>query len=234
MKRWLPIIVLGVSACGQTAPPPSVEPPELDVAVVPEPRPKAADELKRPIAALAPETRPEPSAPTAKALASKPAPLPDAREHKPKGRDSSIERGELPAGIPSATIPSLPPPTRKPALPSPPAEGVSHRIGDGAELDWRGFRQPVAPPVKAPPRPEPSAADVPRLGFPQPDRIPTDDPTAELSTARIVNTLLMAPTITAPFVRLLLPDPFEFAGQLKPSPAPEFATTPVLVSPARP
>lgn len=235
MKRFFLLLVLGLPACSPAAPPPA--PPEVVVTVdsVANPEPKAEPK---------PESKPTPASvavtpamlepAVAKALASKTAPLPDAKATGPKGHDSEIARGELPlAKLPPAAV-SLPPGNRKTALPSPPNEGVPLRLGDGAELDWRGAKMPEAPTVKSPPRPEPTAADTPRLGFPQPDRIPADDPTADLSTARIVNTLLAAPTIAAPFLRLVLPDPFEFAEQLKPTPTPEFGIVPVVVPPARP
>ncbi len=237
MKRFFLLLVLGLPACSPAAPPPA--PPEVVVTVEPEANPEPKAETK-------PESKPTPAPASvavtpatlepavAKALASKTAPLPDAKAKGPKGHDSEIARGELPlAKLPPSAV-SLPPANRKPALPSPPNEGVPVRLGDGAELDWRSVKLSEAPTVKAPPRPQPTAADTPRLGFPQPDRIPADDPTAELSTTRIVNTLLAAPTIAAPFLRLVLPDPFEFAEQLKPAPTPEFGIVPVVVSPARP
>jgi hypothetical protein len=75
---------------------------------------------------------------------------------------------------------------------------------------------------------------LPSLARQVPDRSPTDDPTAELSTARIVNTLLPVPALVSPFLRLVLPDPFEFAEQVRPPTRPEMATTPVTVPPKRP
>ncbi len=234
MKRYLILLVLGLPACSPSAPPPPA-PPEVVVAVEPEPKARAEGGLK-PIGLALPQEKPAepPAAPTLKALASTVPSLPEAKAKGPKGRDSEIARGELPlAKLPPAAVP-LPPVNRKAARPSPPSEGVPLGLGDGAELDWRGSKLPEAPTVNAPPRPQPTAADTPRLGYPQPDRIPADDPTADLSTARIVNTLLAAPTIAAPFLRLVLPDPFEFAEQLKPTPVSEFGIVPVIVPPARP
>jgi hypothetical protein len=237
MKRFLLLLVLGVPACAPSAPPPAA--PEVVVAVEPEPKSEPNDVSAVPdkIAPEAPPLRPtrvEVPAPVAKALAPTVSPPPLPKAAGPRGRDSEIARGELPLAKPTPAAAPLPPVPRKTTNPSPPAEGVPFRIGDGAELDWRGTKLPEAPTVKSPPRPQPTAADVPRLGFPQPDRIPIDDPTADLSTARIVNTLLVAPTLAAPFLRLMLPDPFEFAEQLKAPAAPEFGIVPVLVPPARP
>lgn len=239
MKRLLLLLLLGISACGPSAPPPP--PPELVVAADPKPQPPATNEVKPATiaAAKAEPTASEParieiSAPTARALGMKLPPLLESRARGPKVRDSGLERGEWLGANPAPTVVPIPLPQRKPVFPSPPGEVAPLQITDAALPGWRGLKFPDAPGVKSPPRPEPTAADVPRLGFAQPDRIPADDPTSEISTARIVNTLIVAPAITAPFIRLLLPDPFEFAGQLRLPAAPEFATTPVVVPPARP
>lgn len=152
----------------------------------------------------------------------------------PRGRVSEVDGGSLPMKKPGVPAVPLPPDPRKSAVPPPPREGVPATVGVGSEMPLRDIKLPDGPGAKAPPRPDPTAADVPRLAVQQPDRVPTDDPTADLSTGRIVNTLMLAPTLAAPFVRLLLPDPFEFAEQLKPPPVPELATAPVLVPPARP
>lgn len=234
MKRLLPLLVLGVSACGPSAPPAPV--PEVRVEAEPDPRPQVAGGPKQlpPGIAL---SEPAPVAiakPVADALQPKVAPLIDPKVKSPRPRLGDIDRGDLPMVKPTAKAVPLPPVTRKPTLPSPPSEGVSQRVGEGSEMNWRDAKFPESPTVKSPPRAEPTAADVPRLGYPVPDRIPVDDPTAEISTARIVNTLMVAPTIAAPFLRLMLPDPFEFAEQVKPPTTSEFATTPVLVPMARP
>lgn len=236
MKRLFPLLVLAVSACGQSAPPP---PPDVAIAVdpEPEPRPQVPGGLKPLAPEVAIQLQAEPVAlakPVADALRPTVAPLVEPKVKAPRARSSDIERGDLPQPKPTAAAAPLPAVKRKATVPSPPNEGVSQRVGEGSEMNWRDSKFPESPAVKSPPRPEPTAADVPRLGYPVPDRIPVDDPTAEISTLRIVNTLLLAPTIAAPFVRLLLPDPFEFADHVKATPSTEFATLPVLVPMARP
>lgn len=237
MKRLFPLMVLGIASCGPSAPTPpappvpevkvTVEEPKTEpVAVTPTPTPKAV-----PTAIIEPVAL---AKPVAEALRPTVAPLIEPKVKAARPRSSDIERGDLPSAKPIASAVPLPPRARKSPLPSPPNEGVSSRVGEGSEMNWRDAKFPESPAVKSPPRPEPTAADVPRLGYPVPDRIPVDDPTAEISTARIVNSVILAPTIAAPFVRLLLPDPFEFAEQVKATPAAEFATVPVLVPMARP
>ena len=237
MKRWLPLLVLGISACGQPAPPPlpdPVVPVQFESESKQAARQQAAGDVKQLPPGITLTTQVEVAKPTAQALQPKAAPLQDEKVKGPRSRSSDIERGDLPSPKPAATAVPLPVVKRKPTVPSPPSEGVSQRVGEGSEMNWRDVKFPESPAVKSPPRPEPTAADVPRLGYPVPDRIPVDDPTAEISTLRIVNTPILAPTIAAPFVRLLLPDPFEFAEHVKATPTAEFATLPVPVPMARP
>lgn len=251
MKR-IPVSILAagllaLSACSRSAPPDPNIPPEAmadlkaveaTVPVVAEGRTAAPGGLKPlglEVARQLVNTEPvELAKPVADALRPKVAPLVDAKVKAPRVRSSDVERGDLPSAKPSATAVPLPPIKRKATVPSPPNEAISSRVGEGSEMNWRDSKFPESPAVKSPPRPEPTAADVPRLGYPVSDRIPVDDPTAEISTLRIVNTLILAPTIAAPFVRLMLPDPFEFAEHVKATPTSEFATLPVLVPMARP
>jgi hypothetical protein len=212
------------------------------VAAEPEgPRPQAPGGLKPLAAAVQVEMKAEPSRfagdaagkQVEESLTPKVPPPPAGRVTAPKPRASAVDRGDLPPAKPGVTAAPLPQPARKSALPTPPGEGVA-AAGVGMELDLAERKLPESPRVSSPPRPQPSAADVPRMAVQVPDRAPTDDPTAELSTARIVNTLLLAPPIAAPFLRLVLPDPFEFAEQVKPPATSELATAPAFVPPAKP
>ncbi|QEL14396.1 hypothetical protein [Limnoglobus roseus] len=237
------LFAVGVAGCSPSPPPPAegAAKAEVPVPVVAEP-PKEQPKVQPPEAVkpvppkLEPFRYPDDAAGKQVEQALTPA-LPaekPSRVTAPRPRVSEVDRGELPTKKPTVPAAPLPMTPRKSAVPPPPREGVPATVGVGNEMPLQDTKLPEGPSAKAPSRPEPTAVDVPRMATQLPDRVPTDDPTAEISTHRIVNTLMPAPTITVPFLRLLLPDPFEFAEQLKAPPAPEFATTPVLVPPARP
>ena len=62
------------------------------------------------------------------------------------------------------------------------------------------------------------------------------DPTADITTARIIFTQLLAPVVINSFARFGIPDPFEFAEHLrsKTGSSAELGTKPEVVPPARP
>ena len=152
----------------------------------------------------------------------------------PRSRISSADRGELTLTKPLVTVATLPPLVRKPNLPSPPNEGVPRTLGNAATVDLSHIRMPESPLTRGAVRAEPSGSDVPRLAQQVAERAAIDDPTAEISTERIIQTMLTAPALTAPFLKLLLPDPFEFREHVREKPATELAATPVIVPPKRP
>jgi hypothetical protein len=73
------------------------------------------------------------------------------------------------------------------------------------------------------------------LARPLPDRASLDDPTADPANAAIVARPAGAPWVVAGFLRLVLPDPFELAEQVKPKvpPPAEPGLSPVPVNPQR-
>ncbi len=152
----------------------------------------------------------------------------------PQSRTSPADRGEVPLTKPLVTVATLPPLVRKPNLPTPPNEGVPRTLGNAATVDLSHIRMPESPLIRGAVRPEPSGSDVPRLAQQVAERAAIDDPTAEISTERIIQTMLTAPALTAPFLKLLLPDPFEFREHVREKPAAELAATPVIVPPKRP
>ena len=152
----------------------------------------------------------------------------------PQSRTSSADRGELTLTKPLVTVATLPPLVRKPNLPTPPNEGVPRTLGNAATVDLSHIRMPESPLIRGAVRPEPSGSDVPRLAQQVAERAAIDDPTAEISTERIIQTMLTAPALTAPFLKLLLPDPFEFREHVREKPIAELAATPVIVPPKRP
>lgn len=244
MTRFLPLAALVVAGCSPSAPPAAVVVPEGAKVEVQADPVKPADEPPapagpKPVKVELPKVEPFRYAADAAGKKVEQALTPATPSEKlpraaPRPRASDVERGELPTKKPVVVAPTLPPAARKPAMPSPPHEGVPATVGVGSEVPLAATKLPEGERVKAAARPEPTAADVPKMAVQQPDRIPVDDPTAELSTQRIVNTLMLAPELAAPFLRLILPDPFEFAEHLKAPPTPELATAPVFVPPARP
>ncbi len=157
-----------------------------------------------------------------------------AKVSAPQSRTSSADRGEVPLTKPLVTVATLPPLVRKPNLPTPPNEGVPRTLGNAATVDLSHIRMPESPLIRGAVRLEPSGSDVPRLAQQVVERAAIDDPTAEISTERIIRTMLTAPALTAPFLKLLLPDPFEFREHVREKPTAELAATPVIVLPKRP
>ncbi|MBX9717515.1 MAG: hypothetical protein K2X36_01565, partial [Microbacteriaceae bacterium] len=119
--------------------------------------------------------------------------------------------------------------------PTAPAEKVPVDLGGGSDAvpakpalpEAAGFAQ-KGPDVNEPPK-------LPPLGRPLPDRASTEDPTADLGNAAIAGTSKSPALAPSPFVKLGLPDPFEFAAQIRPRvpPAAEPAALPVPVEPER-
>jgi hypothetical protein len=77
---------------------------------------------------------------------------------------------------------------------------------------------------------------LPPQGRPQPSRVSFDDPTAELGHAAITGPAIKVALAPAPFLRAVIPDPFEFGVQVRPNipRALEPAPAPVPVDPKRP
>jgi hypothetical protein len=202
-------------------PPPTVQPGQA--------RPLATAEPPRP---LAPPPRPVPEPfryaadragrLTEKALTPPVTIDPPAKTTAPRPWSSAVTRGELPQ--PRLT-PALPPPAplpdRPPSQPAPPAERLAIGRPVGDELPEVKF--PVSPGAREEP---PKPAGLPPLARRVQDRIPTADPTADLSAALIVLTRLAPPIVSLPLAGL--------GGHGRLPAAPEVATTPVAVPPARP
>jgi hypothetical protein len=151
----------------------------------------------------------------------------------PKPRTSSLDRGELPLPAVVPGLPKAPPVRSKSPRPSPPPESYTAEPARTVSGDATLARMTSPPLVRGPASPVPSAADLPPLARPAADRASLDDPTAGIATARAVLTALPLPSIHAPFLRLGIPDPFEFATQLrgKIGLEGELGTSPVNVPP---
>jgi hypothetical protein len=127
--------------------------------------------------------------------------------------------------------------TKPGSLPlSSPRESVPFDLGRGADAP------PVKPtlPVSAAPVVE-RARDVnlppplPTLGRQLNERASLEDATSDYSNAAIVSPAVNVPLASASFLKVTLPDPYEFGDQIKPqvAPASEPGMTPAVVNPQR-
>jgi hypothetical protein len=154
----------------------------------------------------------------------------------PKPRTSAIDRGEIPLPRVTSKMPRLALPLAKATRPSPPPERVPNDLGQAAAESVAAVRLSVTPVDRAPAAAKLTPGDLPPLAQQLPGRAPLDDPTAELSAARVVFAEVAWPAVRAAFVRFGIPDPFEFAAHLggKTAVERELGVTPVNVPPARP
>ncbi|QDU19557.1 hypothetical protein [Urbifossiella limnaea] len=247
-RDWLAAAV-GVVAlgCGREAPSPAVAVAEPAVApVAPAPAAVAA-QAPQPPAPLPQPPAPPPVFPFPTDTAGKelpkvvapqpPAPLPVDRfgaapkERAPAAAVRPDSLGKL-AAVPPPALP------KRPAgfAPHAPAERVPLDLGVGADAvpARPSFAVPPVEVVRAPDvtQPPPLAS----LARQVPDRASLDDPSAEPAGAVIVNRVVNPAVVRAEFWRMVLPDPFELAAQVRPvvPPAADPGLTPVTVNPMRP
>lgn len=176
---------------------------------------------------------------TARALApSGPLPPEILRTTSPRPRISALDQGEVPLKPVAIVVPPLPLGKSAVPKPSPAPERVPTTLGKDSEENLTAVKlaeRPVRPPSPKPPTLS-AAADLPRLANQLPDRASLDDPTAEIATARAVITAMPVPDPVAWFMKFGIPDPFEFAEQLK-GKLPierELGTTPAAVQLGKP
>jgi hypothetical protein len=205
------------------APPPAPELPfaQPPAAKPPDPLPLPTDAGGVAVGkALMPAVPGSPEPPTAKA---------------PRPRVTDFDRGEL--SLPRVVGPLPPPPAArgKPLTPSPPAEHPPRSLGDAAAVGADAFPLPDRPLVRAAGPANPGAADVPALARQLPDRASVEDPTVDLSAQGVIRTPLPLPAASLPFLREVIPNPFELAEQLKGKLGrdAEFGTAPVAVPPEK-
>jgi len=153
----------------------------------------------------------------------------------PRPRTGEFDRGELPEPKFTIRMPGNPIPKGKPAKPSAPPERAPADLGQAAAENLSGVKFAEKPLVRAESPANAGAADVPMLARQLVERAPTDDPTAEISAAKVIATVFPFPVVTLPFLKMTIPDPFEFAEQLKgklPRET-EFGTVPSVVPPEK-
>ncbi len=153
----------------------------------------------------------------------------------PRPRLTALDRGELTTAPLPIALPATPNPKAKPAKPSVPPERAPADLGQAAAENLTGVKFAEKPLVRAEGPMNAGAADVPALARQVVERTPVDDPTAEISAAKLIATIFPFPVGTLPFLKQSIPDPFEFAEQLKgklPREV-EFGTVPSAVVPEK-
>jgi hypothetical protein len=242
-----PVVALALTGCSRPVPPaPESTTVAQAAALAPQPvGPDAGAANEQPIAAP-----PEPPALafafapdlTGKALPRVVAPdatavLPGERARTgPKPRTVPV-RVTDPEAVSRAS--NAPPtvPTAKPAAskPSNPAETVPVNFGAGAEDVPAKPVLPAAPVVTVRSRDVNLPPPAPTLGRQATDRVSLDDPTSELGNAEVVAGGARAALEPSAFLKVVVPDPFELADQLKPKvpPSLEPSAAPVPVEPQR-
>lgn len=252
-RRLLTAALLGglAAGCGRTDPGPpavAVAAPAPDAA----PTPAAVTPSPTPVSQPAPQPPPPPPPPTVfpfpadaagKALPAVVSPRPPAA--LPVERFGGAPKDRTPParvvnpdglGKAVAALPPVAPPRPTGFTPHAPAERVPFDLGVGAaDVPARpSFPVTPGPVVRAPDVVAPPPLAI--LGRQLPDRAGLDDPTADAGGAVIVNRPVAPVLGLAEFLRVALPDPFEFAAQVKPvvPPAAEPGLAPVVVNPMRP
>ncbi len=154
----------------------------------------------------------------------------------PKARVTDLDRGELPAAPTAWKVPSVPLlPKVKPAKPSIPPERAPADLGHASAENLGAVKFAEKPLVRAEAPVNAGATDVPALARQIVERSPVEDPTAEISASKLIETIFPYPVGPLPFVKVTIPDPFELAEQLKgklPRET-EFGTAPSVVPPEK-
>jgi len=163
------------------------------------------------------------------------SPEPSARKAA-RPRVSPVDRGEpsLPT-VGAKVLPPSPKPTGKPPRLSPPPDGAPNALGDAAAVGVSAFPLPDRPLLKGTSAANPGATDVPAMARQLPDRPSVEDPTVAATARGVIETPLPLPTGELPYLKEVIPNPFEFAEQLKGKlgKETEFGTAPAVVNPGK-
>ena len=247
------LVLVGAIGCSQPASP--VTPPVVAAAVqqpepIPAPPPPATTATPTPPAPVATQPAPPPppefSFPSdtagkglpAVVVPQAPAPLPVERFGGAAVKRTPPARVVNPDPLPKLTHVPPPLPLAKPAgvKPVAPAEQVPYSLGLSTATLRPRPALPEAPGVTAKARDVAVPPDMAPFARPLPDRASLDDPTAELANTAIVASSPAVALAPAEFLKVVIPDPFELADQVRPkvAPAAEPGLTPVPVNPRRP
>jgi hypothetical protein len=146
-----------------------------------------------------------------------PAPLAPPSRGGPRagGQPGVIVDPPLPSPVNALTPPRAPQPPRVAPRPTALPERVPADLAQIEADKPERIALPVGaltrletPDVKQP-------ATLPVLARPTADRAPLEDPTTEFTAASIISDRLPLRTNATPFVKVTVPDPFEYAGQVK-------------------
>lgn len=232
-------VCLTLGGCGKE--PDSPAAPVLPVAEVPKEQPTPVAEVPKPAAPkpIVPPVLPNDLAGrtvTKALMPSVPAsPKPPVRETA-RPRVSPVDRGEpsLPA-VGVKPLPSSPKPSGQPPRLSPPPDDAPQTLGDAAAVGVVAFPLPERPLLKGTSATNPGATDVPAMARQLPDRASVEDPTVSATARGIIETPLPLPTGELPYLKQAIPNPFEFAEQLKGElgKTTEFGTAPAQVNPGK-
>ena len=126
-------------------------------------------------------------------------------------RVTDLDCGDLPLPKTTIPLPTAPLPLARLVLPTAPVERPPVGLGTAAAVEVGAFPLTVRLRVNA----APPAADVPAMARQLPDRAAVEDPTADLSATDVLSTPLPLPSFARPYLKAVIPDPFEFAEHLK-------------------
>lgn len=247
-----PVLAFALAACSQQAEE-SASAPVTQPAVVVAPQPIAntgtGDPKPQPVSAKQPDPKPEGPPPTfafppdlaGKALprvvapdVSKPLPDKGAAQPKPRAIPDKVLDPDSTGRTNYFPAPLLPPKSAT-GKPTNPVEKVPVTFGAGADgvpakpvLPVAAVETPRARDVNVPP-------PAPVLGRPATDRVPFDDPTGDIANAAVVAQVVKTSLAVSGFLKVTVPDPFEFAEQVKPKvpQSAEPSVAPITVNPQR-
>jgi hypothetical protein len=131
--------------------------------------------------------------------------------------------------------PLLMPTTSSRVTLSPPREQVPYDFGRGADALPARPSFPITAAITERARDVNLPPALPKLGRPLTERVSVDDPSGEYANAAIVGAEVNVPLASAEFVKVALPDPFEWGDQVKAKlpPQAEPGLSPVPIAPQR-
>jgi hypothetical protein len=253
MTRFAPLALsLGLFGCGQQpadtpAPGPATQTPANVVVAAGPTEPSSATQ---PVTALVSQAQPKPPEPPAfeypadlGGKAVQKAVAPDRPALAAEGFATGPKPRKLPVRLldpdPVAKVRhSLPPLLPKKAAsvkPIAPPERVPVALGAGADDVPARPTFPIAAGVTERARDVKLPPAMPTLGRPLSERVSLDDPTAEVGNAAITSPPVKVSVAPAAFLKVSVPDPFEFGSQIKPKvlPTADPGLAPVVVDPQR-